>query len=347
MTSNKEKFYISNTIDESLLTKTNRELEILKKEINDALCHSKRMRYFIDFEKNEFSYNPKKVVKNILIKEKEPNLRALLERSEDYFREIENLPMKFVLKGTNKVVFTEEWIEAINERKNLNILKKINYYRKKKIFENYEKEKQTEKFTEKETNYLNKSNGNLNFSFSKCDDFKTNENHNSRLKVGQINDDLPTPINQDDNSLSPIFNKHMSKAPHETREIPLYPDLPLSKRELACKLAYEAKNFVEQNTIYEDEDVRILDFPCVFTYSKEIPVKKIKKPQFNKKIFDVMRSENSKANFKVPNIKKKGACHASHAAAFSKISYEFSKLSTPLEILNFKSVRNNNNNMRQ
>ncbi|ELQ76490.1 hypothetical protein THOM_0518 [Trachipleistophora hominis] len=317
MLNKEDNFYPTNRIEESLLSKTARDIRILKREIREALGSPAKLRYLVDFENGAVAYNPPKIFKKIVIQKKWSS-KECARRSEEYYREISNLPIRFVLMGSDKVVFTEEWVYAIEERKNLKLLRKINFYRAK-LFEDDDEEVCEGVVMNgglKSTGYEKRVGDRLSGA-------------ERAVNGGQSKIDVP-------GKCALIADENINVDQH------LH-----AKQMIARKLAHEAKAFIQKNTLYEDEEIRILDFQSTYTYQKQEIEEQPKKTKEYAKVFELMKSENSKTNFKIPNIKKKGTCHSSHAAALSKIPYDLSRMSMPTEILSYKTMRAGNNIRQQ
>lgn len=319
MLNKEDNFYPTNKIEESLQSKIARDMRIIKREIREALSSPAKLRYLVDFEHGAVAYNPPKIFKKIVIQRKW-SLKECARRSEEYYREIVNLPIKFVLVGSDKVVFTEEWIYAIEERRNLKLLRKINFYRAKL-------------FREEDEN-TGREDVVMNGGWRNCE-------YEKKMLDGLAGTDRGITMNDQPGITALEGCRTATDENMDTNQ------LIHSQRVLARKLAHEAKEFIQRNTLYEDDEIRILDFQNTYTYQKEMLKEPPKDTMDHTKVFELMKSENSKTNFKIPNIKKKGTCHSSHAAALSKIPYDLGRMATPTEILSYKTMRSSSNIRQQ
>lgn len=346
MTNKKESFYSAAQIEETLLAKTTRELEVLKMEIADALHNPGRLRYLVDFEQRELAYNPRKMRSSMEIKN-EWGWRERVRGGETYFREIEQLPMWFVLRGSASVVFTDEWVCAIEERRHYRLLRRIGRYRTSGLL----REMGTACM-----HAIDGSNGQICHSKAKSSHYRTSDcDYGQPSNYGRIqspvrddhrgqpsNCDRDQPSNCDDSGQLSIHDSNgqpsistANTAISTVSTASTFTDT--HKKEIARTLAHEAKAFVDTHTLYEDDEIRILNFHRTYVYHKPKEKERPRSTTRNEKVLAMMVSSNSKTSFKIPNIKKKGTCHSSHAAAFAKIPYELGQMSTPIDILRYKA----------
>lgn len=298
-------------IEETEFEKLNRELEVLKKEIFDSLNNSTCLRYFIEFEKKEMPFHVKK--RKISIQPAiTRSLRNLVKSADDYYHEIENLPLHFILNGTKRIVTATEWRESIEEQQNFKMMKKIKKLRKKKFFEKFES------FFDEESTF-----------------FKTIQSDDSK----KYTIDISKNNNMIDFKENCVQNTEKIKKCAES-------EVDLEKIAKLKILAYEARSFVQKNSIPIDSSLNIIKFPFVYSFVKE---KSNTAEHSNTRVdaFHLMNSNRSKKTFKIHHLKKKGACHASHSLAMSKIPFELSRLTKPSEIISFKIARRDKNNHRQ
>lgn len=280
-------------IKETKLEKISRELEILKQEINLSLFNS-NYQYLIDFEKKNINFIRRKKIIN-LKNENKISLKNRINLLNKYFYEILNLPYHYVLKESDRIVSVKEFLKAEKEKKNLKVLKKIYKIRKKGIFENLEKIKNEDEF-KNEILKLDAEKDENNFLNQKKDEKNLENNYE--------------------------LDKHFF----------LFSDFSniQDNKKICSILAYEAKRFILENTIYFDDEIKILDFPIkyVFTEKKE----KIKSDKYKNITLD---SSKSIYNYKLPILKKKGS-HTSHLLSNNKVSNEMLKLENPSDVIKFK-----------